>query len=229
MAPVYSSWKWRTCDEKQIGLQLIGNFPRVWDFPKYFLTRILHPRQIMQETPSSHLSHHQPTGHQGHLVEFSPIELPKKVAKRSKRGKRINRYEMNLQEIRPQIFVPMTFLLIILMVWWDCLMTNNWGCGCWDEWRGSSWLNGELIKFNLLPFWKTFSHEHAPSNDNCCICLFLASAAVDTVGLGGVITEKVLVPGLCVLPHDHEYVFILVCNTLYAGWNHLYVLKWHGS
>ena len=98
---------------------------------------------------------------------------------------------MNLQEVRPQIFVPMTCLLIILMVWWDCLMTNNWGCGCWDEWRGSSWLNGELTKFNLLPFWKTFQQEHAPSNDNWCICLFLASAAVDTVGLGGVITEKV--------------------------------------
>ena len=37
------------------------------------------------------------------------------------------------------------------------------------------------------------------------------------LGLGGVITEKVLVPGLCVLPYGHEYVFILVCNTLSAA------------
>ena len=33
------------------------------------------------------------------------------------------------------------------MVWWDCLMTNNWWCGCWDEWRGSNWLNQPLLLF----------------------------------------------------------------------------------
>ena len=42
------------------------------------------------------------------------------------------------------------FLLIILMLWWDCLMTNNWWCGCWDDWRGSSWLN-KWPTHNLKP------------------------------------------------------------------------------